>query len=290
MTTPIRFLISAIVLCSFSAAVAAQEAPTLEEAVRDQYVDAMAADALKQLESDTPLSGLDAYSHFLTEKELADSSSSAEARAFSARIGANALYLRIPVFHVKTSNQVRYALSEALLNPAVEIILIDLRGNRGGLLNAAVEVADEFVASGVIASTKGRQEQSNLLFLAKPDGLAENKHLLVLTDKNTASAAELLAGILRINGQAQLMGQNTYGKSAVQTHIQLKNGEALSLTTATYYFSDGSVVHSHGLAPDIKIPAWKLKRHPPLAFSPSNQVAASKDKFLKNVVGDSARP
>ncbi len=270
--------------CIFSATICAQEAPTLKEAVRDQYIDEMEEDALKKLDGNEPLSDLDAYSHFLGEKELLNVSLSADSEAFAQAINTEALYLGIPVFHVKTATQVHQTLLAALKVNAVKTIVIDLRGNRGGLLNAAIEVADEFIADGKLASTKGRQDSSNLVFLAKPGGLAEGKRVAVLIDDKTASAAELLAGILRINANAVLIGQRSFGKSAIQTQIYLKNGEALSLTTASYYFSDGSVLHHHGLEPDKRISNWTLNRHPPLTQASAHKLVSRTNKFLQNVV------
>jgi carboxyl-terminal processing protease len=284
MSKKLNFFISALAGCIFSAVVCAQEAPTLKEAVRDQYIDVMDEDALKKLDGDVPLSDLDTYSHFLTEKELLDVSQSADSEAFVQAINTKLLYLRIPVFHVKTATQVHAALSVALKNTAIKSIVIDLRGNRGGLLNAAIEVADEFIADGELASTRGRQDSSNLVFLAKSGGLAEGKYIDVLIDNTTASAAELLAGILRINARAYLIGQPSFGKSAVQTQINLKNGEALSLTTASYYFSDGSVLHHRGLKPDRIISNWTLKRHPPLTLASTSSSVNSINKFLQNVL------
>ncbi len=278
--SPLRML----ALCLFGVGVCAQEAPTLKEAVRDQYVDVVEDDALKKLDGDAPLSELDGYSHFLSEKELKDVSASADSEAFVQRINAEALYLRIPVFHVKTATQAHAALAAAMNNAQIKTIVLDLRGNRGGLLNAAIEVADEFIASGELASTKGRQDSSNLVFLAKQGGLAEGQRIAVIIDNKTASAAELLAGILSKNAHAVLIGQQSFGKSAVQTHIQLKNGEALSLTTATYYFSDGSVLSHHGLIPAIKISNWTLSRHPPLVQSSLNNAHNSNSRFLQRMV------
>ncbi len=284
MAPKFNFPMCTFALCLFSAGVCAQEAPTLKEAVRDQYIDVVEDEALKKLDGDSPLSDLDGYSHFLSEKELKDVSASADSEAFAQRINAEALYLRIPVFHGKTAMQVHNALSKALKQTGIKIIVIDLRGNRGGLLNASIEVADEFIADGELASTRGRQDSSNLVFLAKQGGLAEGQRIAVLIDKETASAAELLAGILRINAHAYLIGQPSFGKSAVQTQIHLKNGEALSLTTASYFFSDGSVLQLRGLQPDKKISKRVLNKHPPLNNHQSSQGMTLRNALLSKAV------
>jgi C-terminal processing protease CtpA/Prc len=279
----------ALALFIFSAGTLAQESPTLKEAVRDQYVDAMDENELDVLDGAAPFSGMDAYSHFLSEQELRDGSVAIDSAAFARALGAGALYLRIPVFHVKTSAQVRQQLSAAMKTPGMKTVVIDLRGNRGGLLNAAIEVADEFIADGELASTKGRHDSANLVFLAKPGGLAERVDIAVLVDKRTASAAELLAGILRINAGARLIGQNTFGKSAVQTQIRLKDGGALSLTTATFFFADGSTVGVQGLSPDAPVSAWRLWRHPPAGIQQTEQGMAVRNALLSDAVNSAGR-
>lgn len=273
-------LLRAFTLLIFSTGVFAQDAPTLKEAVRDQYVDAVGVNELDKLDSATPFSVLDTYSHFLSEQELRDVSLSEDSAAFLRGLAAGTLYLRIPVFHAKTSTQVRRQLAKAMETQGVNAIVIDLRGNQGGLLNAAIEVADEFIAEGELATTKGRQDNANLVFLAKPDGLAEHVAIAVLVDKRTASAAELLAGILRLNAGARLVGQNTFGKSAVQTLIRLKDGGSLSLTTATYFFSDGRTVGSQGLHPDFPLSSWRLRRNPPVGIRSDDPALLARDPVL----------
>lgn len=284
-----KALPQALALFILSTGAFAQEPPTLKEAVRDQYVDAMDESELSLLDGAAPFSGMDAYSHFLSAQELRDGSVAIDSAAFVRALGAGALYLRIPVFHAKTSAQVRLQLSAAMKMPGVKTVVIDLRGNRGGLLNAAIEVADEFIAAGELARTKGRQDSSNLVFLAKPGGLAERVDMAVLVDKRTASAAELLAGILRTNAGARLLGQNTFGKSAVQTQIRLKDGGALSLTTATFFFSDGRTVGSQGLTPDIALSSWRLWRHPPVSIQSDDPRLPASDPVLIDAAHHASR-
>ena len=284
-----RLIPGVLALCILSVSAVAQDAPTLTEAVRDQYVDAMDGSDLEKLDSAAPFSVLDPYSHFLSEQELRDVSLSDDSAAFLRGLTAGTLYLRIPVFHAKTASQVSQQLASAMKDPGSQRIVIDLRGNRGGLLNAAIEVADEFIADGELATTKGRQDNANLVFLARPDGLAEHVAITVLVDKRTASAAELLAGILRTNAGARLLGQNTFGKSAVQTQIRLKDGGALSLTTATFFFSDGKTVGSQGLRPDLPVSSWRLWRHPPPTISQIKPGESYADPLLNDAAASAAR-
>jgi C-terminal processing protease CtpA/Prc len=279
----------ALALCILSASAFAQEAPTLKEAVREHYVDEVEGKRLESLDGAVPFSTLDPYSHFMSEQELLDVSQSKSSETFLLRLDTGALYLRIPVFHAKTASQVSQQLASAMNGSGTQSIVIDLRGNRGGLLNAAVEVADEFIADGTLASTQGRQDNANLVFLAKPSGVAEQMAIAVLVDRHTASAAELLAGILRINAGARLLGQNTFGKSAVQTQIRLKDGASLSLTTASYFFSDGNTVSASGLRPDLPVSSWRMWRHPPPTISQIKRGEPYADPLLNDAAASAAR-
>ncbi|MBP6299686.1 MAG: hypothetical protein KA365_04700 [Arenimonas sp.] len=282
-----RILLMALIiiyLCSGVLPLSAQQNSTLKDAVRDQYLEKIDEDGLSQIENSANLSSLDPYSHFLTEKELVDVSELAAFQPFALPISDRILYLRIPVFHAKTAYQVHQALTIALQNTKFKAVIIDLRGNKGGLLNAAIEVADEFIKEGKLASTKGRQDISNLIFLGKSAGLAEELKVAVIIDKNTASAAELLAGILRINAAAPLIGQNSYGKSAVQSQIHLQSGGQLKLTTAYYYFSDGSTVSQTGLIPNVQISPWQLWRYPPLINALAKQPEDLLNPLLKKAI------
>jgi len=135
-------------------------------------------------------------------------------------------------------------------------VLLDLRGNHGGIINAAIEVADEFIGAGVLARTAGIEDQPDMVFMATPEGFLQGGRVLVLVDGQTASAAELLAGILRVNANAKLAGRNSFGKSAVQARDMQADGSILAHTVAHYYFSDGSSVPDKGLQPDL---IWPLR-------------------------------
>ena len=241
-----------------------QEAVDLKTTVRDNYVEEIEASSLAEVQDSGTLQPLDAYSHFMSPQELRDLSAAASAAAFAIALPEQGVYIRIPVFHAKTAGQIHQAVQAVLAQGPIDKVVLDLRGNRGGLLNAAVEVADEFVTQGRIAETIGRSDTANLVFLAKPDGLLSGRRVVVLIDAKTASAAELLAGILQRNDKAVLAGRNSFGKSAVQSQFALENGESLSLTTAYYRFSDGSTVGPEGLAPDTVLPRWAMRRKPPL--------------------------
>ena len=279
-------LILSVFLVSALAESKAQDNPDLKSAVRDNYVEEVEAARLADVKDNGPLLPLDAYSHFMSAQELQDLSLSAKHAAFAIGLPGNGIYIRIPVFHAKTSGQVHQAVQALLAQGPVSKVILDLRGNPGGLLNAAVEVADEFVDRGTLAETTGRSETVNLVFLAKPGGLLAGRRVAVLIDAKSASAAELLAGILAQNDNALLVGRGSFGKSAVQSQIALENGTALSLTTAHYRFSDGSTVGPEGLHPGTVLPRWAMRRKPPLPGAVTGAALLKEDYAVRKAWDD----
>jgi len=164
-------------------------------------------------------------------------------------------YLRISQFQEETASQLRkqfdklVAANKAPLRGAV----LDLRSNPGGLVNAAVEIADDFLDSGVIVSTRGRLKQADTSYSATPGDLLDGAPLVVLVDNGTASAAEIVAGALKDHHRALLMGRRTFGKGSVQTVLPIDNERAVKLTTARYYTPSGASIQAAGIQPDIAL-------------------------------------
>lgn len=164
-------------------------------------------------------------------------------------------YLRISQFQEETAAQLRkqfdklVAANKAPLRGAV----LDLRSNPGGLVTAAVEIADDFLDSGVIVSTRGRLKQADTSFSATPGDLLGGAPLVVLVDNGTASAAEIVAGALKDNHRALLMGRRTFGKGSVQTVLPIDAEHAVKLTTARYYTPSGTSIQAAGIQPDIAL-------------------------------------
>ncbi|MDE2197267.1 MAG: S41 family peptidase [Gammaproteobacteria bacterium] len=132
-------------------------------------------------------------------------------------------------------------------------LVLDLRNNPGGLLDAAVAVSDAFLNSGVIVSAKGRAPDSNFVRRATAGDVLNGAPLVVLVNGGTASAAEITAGALKDNHRALLLGTQTFGKGSVQTVIPLPEGDAIKLTTALYYTPSGHSIQAEGIAPDIVV-------------------------------------
>ncbi len=175
-------------------------------------------------------------------------------------------YIRITQFQVETGNDVIKAISEFRSEPTpLKGIVLDLRNNPGGVLNAAVDVSDAFLSEGLIVYTKGRLPDSELRYNATEKDPSQNIPLVVLINGGSASASEIVAGALQDHQRAVVMGTESFGKGSVQTVLPLNNERALKLTTAMYYTPSGRSIQAEGIAPDIRIDNARLttvKRQP----------------------------
>ena len=162
-------------------------------------------------------------------------------------------YLRISTFQADTGPQVKRQLTAlaAQAQGGLSGLVLDLRSNPGGLLNAAVEAADALLDQGLIVRTKGRLPYANASFHAKAGDAIAGAPVVVLVDAGTASASEVLAGALRDHKRAVVMGSRTFGKGSVQTVVPLENGDSVKLTTARYYTPSGKSIQASGIRPDI---------------------------------------
>jgi carboxyl-terminal processing protease len=170
-------------------------------------------------------------------------------------------YVRISQFSDSTPEDLAQALS-GLVHPGSRAgtpfrplrgLVLDLRGNPGGVLESAVSVADAFLDDGVIVRAEGRTPAARFEFQATPGDALDGQPLVVLVDGGSASGSEIVAGALRDHGRATLLGERTFGKGSVQTVIPLRDGQALKLTTSRYYTPSGISIHERGLEPDITI-------------------------------------
>jgi carboxyl-terminal processing protease len=164
-------------------------------------------------------------------------------------------YLRISSFSETTSDDL--ARSITLLkrdNPGgLKGLVLDLRNNPGGVLEAGVAVADAFLERGLIVSADGRTADAQFQMEATPGDLINGAPLVVLVNGGSASAAEIVAGALKDHGRAELVGHKTYGKGSVQTVMPLSHGGALKLTTSRYFTPSGASIHDKGILPDVLI-------------------------------------
>lgn len=174
------------------------------------------------------------------------------------------LYVRIRVFQDNTARRLREVIDAAVdasqAHGGVRGVLLDLRDNPGGLVTAAVAVADAFLTEGVIVTTRGRGGQLLRAHRARKRDTRPSWPMLVLVNSYSASASEIVAGALRDHGRAVIAGERTFGKGSVQTIIELPDGSAMKLTTARYYTPSGVSIQAAGIEPDVVIPQLQSER------------------------------
>ncbi|MCR4510902.1 S41 family peptidase [Pseudomonas sp. 32.2.56] len=171
-------------------------------------------------------------------------------------------YIRITQFQVNSGEEVGKALAKLRKDNGKKLrgIVLDLRNNPGGVLQAAVEVTDHFLKKGLIVYTEGRIANSELRFNADPADASEGVPLVVLINGGSASASEIVAGALQDHKRGVLMGTDSFGKGSVQTVLPLNNDRALKLTTALYFTPNGRSIQAQGIVPDIEVARAKLTR------------------------------
>ena len=162
-------------------------------------------------------------------------------------------YVRISNFQIHTVEDLSKSLKnlEKENNNTLRGLVLDLRNNPGGLLNAAVGVSDLFLNNGLIVYTEGKIKDSNLKFNAKPNELLKHIPIIVLVNGGSASASEIVAGALQDHKRAIIMGERTFGKGSVQTILPMNDETALKLTTARYYTPAGRSIQASGIEPDM---------------------------------------
>ena len=162
-------------------------------------------------------------------------------------------YLRLRSFNENSSNQLKKEIAKIEKNKKLMGYILDLRNNPGGLLTQAVTISDFFLNDGEIVSTRGRKKRENRKFFAKKGDKIDGKPLIVLINKGSASASEIVAGALQDQKRAILLGETTFGKGSVQSIIPLKNKGAIRLTISKYYLPSGKSISEVGVVPDIKV-------------------------------------
>lgn len=162
-------------------------------------------------------------------------------------------YIQITQFAERTGAEFINALN-TLNSQEMRALIIDLRDNPGGLLSAAVEVAEPFFSKGeLIVYTQGRRPQDRDEYRAAAPEPPLTMPVAVLINAGSASAAEIVSGALKDTRRAVIVGERSFGKGSVQSILSLRNGEGLRLTTARYYTPGGVTIHEHGVSPDVEI-------------------------------------
>jgi carboxyl-terminal processing protease len=164
-------------------------------------------------------------------------------------------YVRITHFSETTGVDLTNAILalKASSPSGIKGLVLDLRNNPGGVLEAAVSVSDAFLDEGVIVTASGRVQESKFEMDATPGDVLDGGQMVVLVNGGSASASEIVAGALRDHGRALLVGRTTFGKGSVQTVMPLSDGRAIKLTTSRYYTPSGASIHQKGITPDVLV-------------------------------------
>lgn len=191
---------------------------------------------------------LDKFSHYYSEYDYSDDKDeNAIYTLYSDRKIDDVLYLRVRIFNKQTAKAVLGSLERSRPYSAV---ILDLRGNSGGILNEALKVADFFTDNEIITYTSGK-DGDNVHYYTSKDGRIYDGPMVVLVDGETASAAEVLAAGLQDQSRAKVVGTQTFGKGTIQNVIQMSNGGKLVLTTEQFFTPSGKIIHQNGVIPDV---------------------------------------
>jgi len=170
-------------------------------------------------------------------------------------------YIRISNFQSKTARDLVNEVSKLKKDNKNELkgLVLDLRNNPGGVLSAAADVSDAFIDNGKLVYTKGRINNSEFEFNAKPGDIMNGLPLVVLINGGSASASEIVAGALQDHHRAVVMGSKSFGKGSVQTIQELRSGGAVKITTARYFTPSGRSIQGEGITPDIVLERYEIK-------------------------------
>lgn len=187
--------------------------------------------------------------------ELTLTRDTVKVRSVRSEIKADQIgYIRIAQFQLHTGDDVAKEFAKLMKKqPDLGGIILDLRNNPGGVLQASVDVVDHFIDEGLIVYTEGRLSDSNTRYEASPGDITNGLPIVVLINDGSASASEIVAGALQDHGRALILGTRSFGKGSVQSIIQVTNDRALKLTTALYFTPNGRSIQAQGIEPDIQV-------------------------------------
>jgi carboxyl-terminal processing protease len=172
-------------------------------------------------------------------------------------------WVRLTRFSERTTEELKDTLKaaekESKANGGIKGIVLDLRNNPGGLLDQAISVSDVFLQRGVIVSIKGRKEHTGNAYEAENQPDDTRAPMVALINAGSASASEIVAGALRDQKRALILGERSFGKGSVQKIIPLADGSGLKLTVALYYTPNGSSIQAEGIVPDMEVPFENLR-------------------------------
>ncbi len=163
-------------------------------------------------------------------------------------------YFSLSYFHRESAKDLQESIESIRAEgKPVNGVVLDLRNNPGGVLQSAVDIADGFLDSGTIVSMRGRNASMEMEFTATGGQWFPDTPVVVLVDRGSASASEVVAGALQDHGRALILGERTFGKGSVQTVLPLRNGGGIKLTTARYFTPSGRSIQAKGIMPDLAV-------------------------------------
>lgn len=210
------------------------------------------------------------------------------ASVYSAILQPNYGYVRLNQFSESTALELSRAIDELQKDQGGMLagLVLDLRNNPGGVLDAAVDVSDLFLNAGIIVSAEGRTAESRFVRSAHRGDVLDGAAMVVLVNNGSASASEIVAGALQDHNRATVVGSPTFGKGLVQTVMPLSMGRALKLTTSRYFTPSGDSIHEVGIMPDVLVD--DTAGFPDLSLS--SGIDREHDAQLREAVGRLQRP
>ena len=187
-------------------------------------------------------------------------------------LGDGFAYIRLSSFTDGTGDELHQAVDELLAEHELQAVVLDMRDNPGGTLAAAVAVADAFMEEGLIVRGSGRIDEARFVENAAPGDVIDGRKLVVLVDRRSASASEIVAAALQENGRARVVGERTFGKGSVQTVIPLADGGALKLTTSEYFTPSGRSIDGTGVEPDLVVEGGRRYRGSESSIAPGDDI------------------
>ncbi|MDR2191600.1 MAG: S41 family peptidase [Endomicrobium sp.] len=206
----------------------------------------------------------------------------------SIMLDGNTAYIRLSEFNAQSAQDVKKALND-FAKEDMQAVILDLRNNPGGLLDSAIDIIGVFIKDAALAlTTKGRTEENKKEYFTSGNALFPEIPFVILVNKGSASASEIVAGAMQDFKRALIVGSNTFGKGSVQTIIPLSDGTALRLTIAKYYLPSGRPINRseekqalNGITPDIEI---KIPVETEIKLYAQSEMIFAKDKAPKSVV------
>ncbi|MBY0315529.1 MAG: S41 family peptidase [Bdellovibrionales bacterium] len=169
-------------------------------------------------------------------------------------LGEGYAYFRVTSFIENTAKELRkHMIDFKARNNGIKGVVLDLRRNPGGLLDQAVQISNMFLDKGIIVSTVGRDKTKKEVTEAKPGSAYMGFPMVILINEYSASASEIVAGALKDNKRALVMGQRSFGKGSVQSVVKMGDGSGLKLTVARYYTPSGISIQAEGITPDVEV-------------------------------------